>query len=450
MTPREDLGAGAGVAPAKREPAQDQSRRTGAVSWPLLLAALLLVMLLSIEETSMLTLSIRNAGQDFEPYWNGASSVAAGRSPYEWLAENRPQELRDFIYPPLLAVILVPLTQVVDYDTARWLWLVFSALCVAVSIGLIWRTSGLRSRDRNPLALLALAIVLPQTSMTLGIGQLGPQLLLVMAAAYAAIAARAPAWAGAEIAVGAYLKSFPGLLTGYFLLRRQWWGIVGALVSGLVLVGLTVLAVGWEPLWIYPARVVPAQSHWFGAPFNISITGFFTRLFEVTPYTTPVIASSALKLCAIVVGTLLLLGGSVYAVWQAPADRNGDGAAYALLVVASLLAAPMNGHYNLVIVALPLTVAAARVQPVWPRHKHLILAVMLLLALPSEWCDFWPFQESCVNLLAVLPINEFPERRGWGNLLISGPFFGLVALWVLLAWLCLTPGRSSEPSRRTT
>ena len=27
-------------------------------------------------------------GDDFTPYWNGASAVAAGLSPYGWLAEN--------------------------------------------------------------------------------------------------------------------------------------------------------------------------------------------------------------------------------------------------------------------------------------------------------------------------------------------------------------------------
>ena len=35
--------------------------------------------------------------------------------------------------------------------------------------------------------------------------------------------------------------------------------------------------------------------------------------------------------------------------------------------------------------------------------------------------------------------DDLPWRQGWGNLLIDGPFFGLLALWGLLVRQCLEP-----------
>ena len=40
---------------------------------------------------------------------------------------------------------------------------------------------------------------------------------------------------------------------------------------------------------------------------------------------------------------------------------------------------------------------------------------------------------------ALWPIDPMPWRIGWGNLLTSGPFFGLVTLWALMVQLCLRP-----------
>src|SRR5215217_1718145 len=90
----------AGVAPRKR-----------VLSWPLLLGSVVLVILLSVEEATMLKwvaahLSKGLLYDDFLAYWNAATSVAAGRSPYEWLVEKPPGPesfASVYVYPPLLA-----------------------------------------------------------------------------------------------------------------------------------------------------------------------------------------------------------------------------------------------------------------------------------------------------------------------------------------------------------
>src|SRR5437868_11203508 len=77
-------------------------------------------------------------GDDFTPYWNGALAVAAGASPYGWLAENRPQAVPDYIYPPLLALLLAPFARVLDATSARWGWLVLSTASLATATCIVW------------------------------------------------------------------------------------------------------------------------------------------------------------------------------------------------------------------------------------------------------------------------------------------------------------------------
>lgn len=386
-------------------------------------------------------------GDDFTPYWNGAVAVAEGRNPYGWLAEGRPQEVRDYIYPPLLALLLAPFTALMDYPTARWAWLGFSVLCTVAGLVLVWRTSRLRARGRAALALLPFLALIPPTTGALGFGQLSPQLLLVIAGAYAAVGARRMGAAGALLAVGTYLKSFPGVIALYLLARRRWRGCVVALGAGAALVALSLLVLGVQPHWDYLSGVVPAQRRWFAAMSNISFTGLFTRLFTTNLFAAPVVVADGLAALAIALCAGVVLAVSAYAIWRARADGAAEAAAFGVAVVAALVVSPINGTQNLLIAALPLAVAAAHVQAAWPHGLRWLLVVTLLLSLPVEPCDLAPLRGWCLQDAAGLPLAALPWRLGWGNLLTAGPLLGLLALWGLLVRCCLQPPALAAATR---
>jgi Glycosyltransferase family 87 len=424
-----------GVSAAHAAPSQPAARRAQLLM-PILGAAILLVVATSAVQIIAVVNAWLVEGDDFTQYWNGARAVAAGQNPYEWAVANRPLEVSDYHYPPLLALLLAPATLVFDYATARWAWLAFSALCVAVGTTLAWRTSGIRWRDPRGLAALAFLGLLPATFIALEMGQLSPQLLLVIAASYAALNQR-PGRAGALLAVATYLKSFPGLLVGDFLLRRQWRGCVAAVGTGLALAALSVAVLGWEPHWTYITRVIPSQGRWFGGPFNVSLNGFFTHLLIDTPFSSPIIDAQTVGLVSIILSTALLLAATFYAVARAPANAQGDRLAFAVTATAMMLAAPINGQYNLVLAVVPLALVVARVQEAWPNGLRWLLLVWILLSLPVEFCDFGLFAQWCGPDLSNVPVKDLPWRQGWGNLLTSGRFFGLLLLWALLLRFCL-------------
>ena len=189
------------------------------------------------------------SGQDFGSYWIAASRTATGGTPYDWLTADRPimGDETEYVYPPLLAVLLIPFTGWIDYPAARMLWLVFSVLCLIAGVGLSWRVSGLQTPSHKRLAAWGAVALLPSLSITLAVGQLSCQLLLIVVGIYALVKGRLQFAAGVLLGFGIYLKVFPIAIGGYLLLRRQWGASVIAVISGAALVAFTVVAIGWSP-----------------------------------------------------------------------------------------------------------------------------------------------------------------------------------------------------------
>jgi hypothetical protein len=402
------------------------ARRTFAQSSPCLLAITVLVLLFFTIVIGWLVVTLVDQGlraggdSDFGAYWKGAVSVAGGHSPYEWLIDSRASaSVSEYTYPPHLAVLLAPVTRVLDSSTARWVWLAVSVLCLVLSWALAWKTSGLYRQWRDPLAWGPVFALLPWVGLTLVVGQLSPQLSLLIVAAFAAVAAGRSATTGGLLAIAACLKIFPALLGGYLLLRRQWRAGFFAVATGLVALAGTLVVLGWETHWTYLSGIIPTQRSYVANSFNISFTGLFTRLLMPSSFTTPVASTDTLGQSLIVVTTLTLLVGTAYGIWRARRDKEGDVLAYALAVVTILLVTPVSGLYNLVIAFLPLAVATARVDPTDARGRAYLAGVMVLLFVPLCFLVPYPFS-------------------GWNNVLASMPLFGLLTLWALLLRLCLS------------
>jgi hypothetical protein len=148
---------------------------------------------------------IKNAS-DFSAYYEAARNVLAGRSPF--LTDG-------YIYPPLLAFLLTPIATV-SYVTARWVWFLFSHMCLLSAAWLLWRAMG-----RDWIAAISIAFVWAvggAAPESLAWGQPGSELTLLVA-----IALSQRGWrAAAALGTGVAIKVFPGVLAVVFLLRRQW------------------------------------------------------------------------------------------------------------------------------------------------------------------------------------------------------------------------------------
>jgi hypothetical protein len=159
---------------------------------------------------------------DFRWYYLAARHVIQGESPY--LSEG-------YLYSPLLACLLTPIAAL-DYVPARWIWFLISHACLLTAAWLIWRHLG-----AGRLAGCIVAIVWAfggAAAESLSLGQIGPELTLLLAAAYTLT----PRLRGASAGTGFALKLIPGVLCLIFVLRRDIRALLAAAVAAVVLTAI--------------------------------------------------------------------------------------------------------------------------------------------------------------------------------------------------------------------
>jgi hypothetical protein len=188
---------------------------------------------------------------DFQPYYWAAQHITHGESPY--LAEG-------YIYPPLLAFLVTPLTAL-DYVTARRVWFALSQLFLIAAAVLLWRSIG---RDWPAACWIALVWALGGSAEEgLGLGQVGALLTLLLVCAIASRHRRQALSVGLAFA----LKLFPGILGIAVLLRRD-----RRTVSWMVAAGAAGVLLPWAVVAGFlkgPAGAATSNA-WMGTPATLS------------------------------------------------------------------------------------------------------------------------------------------------------------------------------------
>jgi Glycosyltransferase family 87 len=156
---------------------------------------------------------------DFRWYYLAARHVAHGGSPY--LSAG-------YLYPPILAYSLAPLAAL-EYVPARWIWFLLSHACLLAAAWLIWRHLG---ADRLAGCVVAIVWALGGAAAeSLALGQLGPELTLLLAASYTL----SPRLRGTSIGAGLALKLIPGVVCGVLVLRRDFRALLAAIAAVFIL-----------------------------------------------------------------------------------------------------------------------------------------------------------------------------------------------------------------------
>jgi hypothetical protein len=192
---------------------------------------------------------------DFNAYYNAAQNIAAGHSPFN---------ARSYIYPPLLAFALAPAARL-SYLTVRWIWFLFSQLCLLTAAWLTWRSIG---RDWTAACTVAFIwAVGGAAEESLGLGQPGPELTLLMAIAITQPVTERAWRAAVAIGTGVAIKLFPGVLAVWFILRRQWRAL--AVFTGTVVV-LVLLPWSLVVCCLDGPRTPGDRDTWAGTPSALS------------------------------------------------------------------------------------------------------------------------------------------------------------------------------------
>ncbi|TET31761.1 MAG: DUF2029 domain-containing protein [Planctomycetota bacterium] len=139
---------------------------------------------------------------------------------------------RDFLYPPFFAMLVWPIT-VFGFRPFIVIWLLENLALVILSVWLAAKFIG--RRENEPVKwwmwLLPLLLTLRAFDANFRQGQANVLTLFFLVAAFAAITCRREFLGGLAYAVACILKITPILILPYFLLKRQWFFLLGWLVG---------------------------------------------------------------------------------------------------------------------------------------------------------------------------------------------------------------------------
>jgi alpha-1,2-mannosyltransferase len=347
-------------------------------------------------------------GADFRNYYDAAAHLLAGLSPYE---------VKGFDYPPLTALIVLPVAWL-PYPQARVVWLLANALALVAAGWLLVRILG---NDRAALLSVAACWALCGTvAENLVLGQVNPLLLFLVVLAWWGVSRDREGGTGdrgvAAVAIGlaTALKLWPGVLL-VALAARSWRRAAAGLLAALAFVALS-----WLPFLVVPPPHSPARAdYWLGSPalLNFSLPAVALRLADppVPGQDLPLswrngndplafrLPARQGALSAGLAGIVLALGAAAL-LWAVPAAGRGGGGemsatsalhAMAAAVSLALLASPISWyHYQLL--QLPgLALLARR----WASRPVRLLGLAALAA-GLTWTQ-------------VAGVGRYVERYGW-------------------------------------
>ena len=330
---------------------------------------------------------------DFRHYYDAAARVLAGLSPYE---------VGGFDYPPLTALIVLPVAWL-PYPQARIAWLVVNWLCLAAAGILLARTLG---GDRAAWVTVAACWALCGTvAENLVLGQVNPLLLFLVVLAWWGVSRGRGAVAAGAVGLATALKLWPAVLL-IALAALHWRRAVAGLVAALALIVLS-----WLPFLALPPPHSPARAdYWVGTPalLNFSLPAVALRLADpptpgqILPLSwrngnDPLAFKLPARQAALSAGLagLLLALGAACLFFAARAGGRGELPAMAAAVSLALLASPISWyHYQLL--QLPgLALLARR----WADRPARLLALAALAA-GLTWTQ-------------VAGVGRYVDRFGW-------------------------------------
>jgi hypothetical protein len=330
---------------------------------------------------------------DFSVFLSAAEAVRHGDSPYVDPSSVHAGGPAPYVYPPLLAVLVVPFTALPhELAGSSVPGMVFSLLLVASIVGTLL-VLGVRDWRCYPVALLY-----PPSLENVELGAIGPLLALLVALAWRyrdRVAAGGVAAGGAIV-----LKVFLWPLVLWLAATRRWRpaAIAVTVAAGLAL--LSWLAIGFAGIADYPALVRKLS--------DLEAESSYSAVADLRALGVPGAASQALTF---VLGAVLL--ALAWRVARTDA-RDGDRRSLTLVLAAALVLTPILWLHYLVLLVVPIALARPRLSGLW--FAPLALTVFEIL----DWYRGWPDGEGrslasvalVVALVFALALRRLPDGPG--------------------------------------
>jgi hypothetical protein len=237
--------------------------------------------------------------------------------------------------------------------------------------------------------------------------------------------------------VAAAIKLYPGFLFLYFLFTRRWLALATGAASFLTLNGLAAVVFGVEAFRTYVGEVLPTVVGYGTDWRNVSLAGFWLRLFDPNEADRVAAVVHAPVIGRIIAGAGRLAVVAAVAVVCLRANTvSARDRAFALCLVGMLLVSPITWTHYFLLLLLPLGLVWARLTAGGLRVA--MWAVFLVMWLPENFFATLVFGPGVATAMAR---NKHLLLGGWDCLAATAPLhLALVGLFTLIL---LTP--TTEP-----
>jgi hypothetical protein len=343
--------------------------------------------------------TIQTNQADFHTYYLAARAVRAGHSPYDetiaWMQatlQHRPSAARLgqislYVYPPLLAVGLIPLT-FLSYPAALVIWNLCNLAFLAGCCYLVLRIAVVRVSGTVLLGLTAAALCLSPVHSELYFAQADLALLCLVCASVLAVIERRPILGGCLLAVACAVKPVLLIFVLFFVWKRAYRAAAASAIGFFTLLLIPFIWLGPKALADQVAIWRFWSSHYATYFFNVSPNGVLARLFNDNIYVTPVVRAPAvatilwLLIAAAVVGVMMLL------IARTPVVASPRTALeFGVVITGLLLVSPLSEDWYFSFLVVPLLASVVMVRASAPSQRAalyliILLGIGLLLCLP--------------------------------------------------------------------
>ena len=308
------------------------------------------------------------------------------------------------IYPPFHYFVFQPFTWI-DYRWAAMGWALISALTMMTTGKLLW--NHLPSAREILVPGFALAIIFNPFLECLNIGHKSTLLLLILTSAYLLLRNARQFQAGLVFGLIAFKPHLAIVIGLAMLLKGQWRFVLGSLVTLSVLMGGSMLFLGWEPYAAYFEMVAGTGNYIQTGGYDLtdahSLWGA-TQLAVGDWLTPPAVKATTVVLSA---GVLVLLAASLRG--KLVTHSNRFALQYATMVLATLLLSPHLYFYDLTVVLLPFFLITAELCSFTDKDTKrtvMLTAVVLLFVsgLFQSMAASTGIQPSVVMMLAIMVV----------------------------------------------
>jgi hypothetical protein len=385
-------------------------------------------------------------GIDFKAYYIAADMLRQGKDFYD--VEQQIQEVQArglplnesfYIYPPLLAILFVPLT-VLPMNAAAQVWFFLNVALYGASLFVLWKALGLGRWSKNLPLLWTLAFLFPPALYTIYKGQVNILLLLLLALTYWLHTKGSQRLAGAALGVATMVKVVPVLLLPYFAWRRQYTLCLATVVTISFIGVLGLMVIGIDPHLTYVSSVLPSLAQPRPNPSNQSLGGFFSLLLIDNSYSDNLAHDETLWKAAVLTSSALLVIAVVLAMWHGRSSAISADLEFSLIVSTAPLLANIAWVDLLVLLIFPYEVLYKRALQGNMSVRWILLTILSVLCI-----SFPRLQDLFTNLVArsdALLRNPFA---------MGVPFYGVLLLWITTIAALWSVGKERQwhgPTRR--